>query len=346
MKTQSGIRSAVAAAFLAGGLMCGATWAGPMDTALPLELIPGIDPITGQPNKTGTVTATVTGGGATVYSFWANESDIVTFDIDGAYPSVDTSLSIHTPAPVYDDDSVSDDSTVMDSGSVADLDLGIVPDPYIQNWVAPASGLYYVAVTVSPDRVAEGGTFLNLGGTGSGAFSLIVTCAPGSTTAPACEQVATTPPDNTPPDDTGSTPPSTDVQVVRIDVRPGSKSFVRLNPKWRDSIPVAILSSRSFDARKVDVSTLTFGRTGEEQSLRKCNKGYAHLNRDRRPDLVCHFDNQSAAFELGDEVGVLRGTTVDGTPIEGRAMLKVLPEKRKHHHRHDHKKYRTHWYHR
>jgi hypothetical protein len=115
---------------------------------------------------------------------------------------------------------------------------------------------------------------------------------------------------------------------------------VRLNPKWRDTIPVAILSSRKFDARTVDMKTLTFGRTGDEPSLRKCSRGFTHLNRDRRPDLVCHFENQAAAFELGDEEGVLKGMTVDGQPFEGRAMLKVVPEKRHHGHRHgkDHRK--------
>lgn len=327
MTGKNAIRRAVAAAFLALSAMHGVAWGqGALSSAQPLVF---------EFNSAGTasVNGTIGAASAAVYSFWANEGDVVTVDIDGTTNFIDTIVSVHTPAPAYAVDAVMDDASVIDSGSTTPL------DPYIQNWVAPTSGLHYVAVTLSPDRVADGGTFLALGGAGSGDFTLTVSgVTPEPTTPPPSDPAPTdpTPTEPTPPPtDTGSTP-STDVQHVRIDVRPGSRALVRLNPKWREAIPVAILSSRTFDARKIDVSTLTFGRTGDEQSLRKCGKGFGNLNRDRRPDLLCHFENQAAAFELGDEEGVLKGMTVDGQAFEGRAMLKVVPQKR--HYGHDHGK--------
>lgn len=320
MKTQRGIRRAVAAAFLAGSFACGTAWASAMDAAQPLTF---------DGAGMATVTDTVSGGSAMVYSFWAKGGDVVTVDVDGA--SIDTILSVHTPAPEYTVDRVVDDSPIIDEGSVWPL------DPLIQSWVVPADGVYYAAVTVAPDRVADGGVFVPVGGAGSGDFTLVVSgvspAPAGGTPGPTTE----TPPaeDPLPQPEEASTPiPEVTVQQVRIDIRPGRRALVRLNPKWKKVIPVAILSSRDFDAADIDPSSLTFGRTGEEQSLRNCNKHLTRANRDRRRDLVCYFQNADAAFELGDEEGVLKGMTNNGMAFEGRGMLKVLPEKRHWGHRH------------
>lgn len=343
MKLQTGIRRAVAAALLAGGFLHGAAWAGSMDAAQPLALTGSAD------TASGTVTGTVVGGSAVVFSFWANPSDVIEVDIDTNGSGLDTIASVHAPAPGYLVERVQDDSFVFpfDAGSTSPF------DPLIQGWVPLSSGIHYVVVTVAPDRVADGGIFVNMGGAGSGEFTLNVTCVRASTdpaAPPACAQSGATSSGATdtstttttgtqtetvsePPIET-TTAPATDVKYVNIDVRPGSRALVRLNPKWNAVIPVAILSARGFNVRDVDTSTLTFGRTGEEQSLRNCNKQLTRANRDRRRDLVCYFSNETAGFEAGDEEGVLKGALKDGTPIEGRAMLKVLPEKRHWGHRH------------
>jgi hypothetical protein len=93
---------------------------------------------------------------------------------------------------------------------------------------------------------------------------------------------------------------------------------------------------------KVDRASLTFGATGDEQSLERCARHGHHVDRGRPrlPDLICQFDIQKANFEEGDEEGVLRGT-IDGRPFEGKGWLKVIPVKRKHkdkdrHHGRDH----------
>ena len=176
---------------------------------------------------------------------------------------------------------------------------------------------------------------------------------PSEETPPTAE---TPPSEETPP--TAETPPTGDVVNVAIDIRPGQWRFVRQDWKRRDLIPVAILSSPMFNPRDIDVQTLTFGSTGDEQSLRGCTRGFTHLNRDRRPDLVCFFRAELTGFQPTDEQGVLRGTTKSGVSFEGSSMLKVVPEKRHygHHHGKGHHKHadsdrrkdnqrRTSWWH-
>jgi hypothetical protein len=346
MKTQSGIRRAVAAAFLAGSFVFGAAWAGPMDTAQSLVLSGSDDSVS------GSITTTVAAGSPVVVSFWANPTDVVTVDVDTNGSGLDTIASFHetkdyvedgVPSP-YKVILVQDDSFVFpfDDGSTSVL------DPLLENMVPKMSGAHYAVVTVAPERVGDGGGFVG-GGSGSGTVTLNVTCVRGSTdpsAPPACTQGSTTtsggtdtpppppPADTTPPDDT-TTPPATDVKYVNIDVRPGSRMLVPLNPRWKAVIPVAILSGQGFNVRDVDTTKLTFGHTGDENSLRNCNRYFTRLRHSRgHYALVCYFENSQAGFEVGDEVGILKGTLKNGTPIEGRGILKTVPEKR--HYGHDH----------
>ena len=91
------------------------------------------------------------------------------------------------------------------------------------------------------------------------------------------------------------------------------------------SIPVAVLSTPSFDApNKVDTTSLKFGRTGSESSLIFCNKSAEDVNGDWLPDLICHFDTQATGFQTGDTEGILKGQTVDGVAIEGRDSVRIV----------------------
>lgn len=114
---------------------------------------------------------------------------------------------------------------------------------------------------------------------------------------------------------------------ILLDIKPGSASVAPINPKAKGAVPVALLSSKDFNALDVDVSTLTFGRAGTEKSFRRCGKDGEDVNADGLPDLVCHFDNEVAAFQRGDSVGVAKGKTKDGKAFKGTGDLKVVPEK-------------------
>jgi hypothetical protein len=88
---------------------------------------------------------------------------------------------------------------------------------------------------------------------------------------------------------------------------------------------VAILSAPDFLPRtEVDKETVTFGRTGYEQSLRSCTDGADDFNADGESDLVCHFRTKDAGFESGDTVGTLRGKTRSGRLLNASEVIRVL----------------------
>jgi len=114
------------------------------------------------------------------------------------------------------------------------------------------------------------------------------------------------------------------VKPVDISIKPDSAPPVPINPRSHGTIPVAIISTGTFNAAAtVDTSSLTFGRTGDEQSLAFCNA--EDVNSDDLIDLVCHFETQSTGFAPGDTLGILKGKTSEGTPIIGQEAIVTVP---------------------
>lgn len=112
---------------------------------------------------------------------------------------------------------------------------------------------------------------------------------------------------------------------VAIDIKPGEDP-PSINPKSHGKVPVAILSSPTFDATtQVDRTSLTFGHTGDEQSLAFCNPGGEDVNGDGLPDLICHCETPKTGFQPGDTIGVLKGKTVTGIPIMGTDSIRIVP---------------------
>jgi hypothetical protein len=235
------------------------------------------------------------------YAFWGKAGDTIEVDIDGGMGglrNVDTWVGIFGPGWQYVLRASNDDAPgALDPGSISRF------DSRIPNFTLDADGVWTIGVSSFPRRLTHGGAYVSttLGTNSNGDYSLTIS---------------------------GVTPL---VQQVIIDVKPGSGDVAPVNLKARGTIPVALLSSEEFNALdvKVDVKTLTFGRIGTEESLRKCGKGGEDVNRDGRPDLVCHFENQAAAFTEDDDRAMLRGITNAGTPFEGYGMLKVIPVKRR-----------------
>jgi parallel beta-helix repeat protein len=123
-------------------------------------------------------------------------------------------------------------------------------------------------------------------------------------------------------DECGCRPP---VVEVTIDIKPGSFPN-SINPKSKGKIPVAILSTADFDApSEVDWNSPTFGPIGDESSLAFCSPSPEDVDGDGLYDLICHFFTQSAGFACGDEMGYLKGQTVDGVPMEGSDSVRVVP---------------------
>ena len=109
-----------------------------------------------------------------------------------------------------------------------------------------------------------------------------------------------------------------------IDIKPGWDPN-SINPRNRGRIPVAILSTNDFDApSQIDQNSLTFGSTGNEESLLSCNRRPRDVDGDGLNDVICYFNIRSTGFQCVDTEGILRGNTVDGMPIEGRDSVTVL----------------------
>ena len=227
------------------------------------------------------------------YKFHGQAGDVVTLDIDagwGGQRDVDTIIAIFSDGPDFRMLFMNDDSYPLDQGSTKNL------DSRIDNFVLPSSGVYYVGVSHYPRYFDHGGVVSN-GAPSNGDYRLAISGV------------------------------SNSIQYITISVKPGKNEVAPLNPKSRGRVPVALLSGIDFDPKDVNVDSLTFGHEGSEESLEKCNKPTADLNKDGIKDMICHFDNQMAEFRKGDLAGVLRGSLKDGTMIEGRGMLKVVPEK-------------------
>jgi hypothetical protein len=58
-----------------------------------------------------------------------------------------------------------------------------------------------------------------------------------------------------------------------------------------------------------------------------CNHRGEDVNGDGWEDLVCHFFTEDTGFMCDDTEGVLKGETLDGTPIpiEGRDLVSIVP---------------------
>jgi hypothetical protein len=94
----------------------------------------------------------------------------------------------------------------------------------------------------------------------------------------------------------------------------------KINARSNAPIPVAVLSTPSFDApASVDPDSLTFGRTGDEASRDSCRS--RDMNGDGMQDLLCEFRTRAAGFEPEDTVGILKGSKLDGSPIAGVARV-------------------------
>ncbi len=134
-----------------------------------------------------------------------------------------------------------------------------------------------------------------------------------------------------------------EVYEVAIDIRPHSKKNVLRMHYNRRKISVAILSDADFDAPAViDRTSLTFGRTGDEESLHwrgrrgrsgKQRKPRCHardVNRDGQKDLVCRFKLHEAGFQEGDTEGFLKGYTVAGHALTGSDAVTIKVKKKRH----------------
>lgn len=122
------------------------------------------------------------------------------------------------------------------------------------------------------------------------------------------------------------------VTTVVIDIKPGSGDGpAPLNLRSRGKIPVAILSTSSFDASTVDLSTVKLAGAGI--ALKNNGTPQASLedvNGDGRLDLVVHVSTEALDIKAlsGYRTGTLtlEGRTYGGVSIQGSDSVRIVPE--------------------
>jgi len=116
------------------------------------------------------------------------------------------------------------------------------------------------------------------------------------------------------------------VTTVAIDIKPGSFPN-SINLSSAGVVPVAILSSTTFDATQVDAATVTLAGA----AVKLIGKGdkfacsAQDVNEDGLLDVVCHVVTAQFMVEPGDSVAVLEAKTFSGQAIRGQDSINIVP---------------------
>jgi hypothetical protein len=111
------------------------------------------------------------------------------------------------------------------------------------------------------------------------------------------------------------------VQQIIIDIKPGNFPN-SINPKSKGKIPVAILTTDSFDATTVDSTTVLFGTTGTEAA--PVQSALEDVDGDGDTDMILHFNTQDTGIACGDASASLTGETFGEQMIEGSDSINTV----------------------
>lgn len=111
---------------------------------------------------------------------------------------------------------------------------------------------------------------------------------------------------------------------VGIDIKPGSYPN-SINLTSNGSVPVAILSSSTFDATSVDPTTVTLAESGARLRGNGTPMASAEdVNGDGRADLVVHVATRDLQLTQTDTEAVLTGRTFSGIAVRGTDTIRIV----------------------
>jgi hypothetical protein len=109
--------------------------------------------------------------------------------------------------------------------------------------------------------------------------------------------------------------------LIAIDIKPGTFPN-SINPRAKGVIPVAILTTDTFDATAVDPTTVRFGPNGTEAV--PVQSALEDVDGDGDTDMILHFKTQDTSIVCGDTSASLTGETFGGEAIEGSDSIKTV----------------------
>jgi hypothetical protein len=113
---------------------------------------------------------------------------------------------------------------------------------------------------------------------------------------------------------------------VVIDVKPGDDGPSPINLKSKGKVPVAILSTETFDATTLDVESIVFaGANVNRKNNGNLHYSFEDVNGDGLLDLVLHFNTQDLDLTDTSTEAILEGTTEDGRCISATVSIKIVP---------------------
>ena len=293
--------------------------------------------------------ADLASGDVDLFAIDVHGTDKLIFDINTADPANnDTALYVFDPSA-----SLSSPWQTAFGDPNADPATPAVNDPFIggpdgsgvslQKTSTDPTQTYrlYVLVTHQDDILDTSGSLAvwPMESNGAGAYDLIITCT--ASDGSACGSTSTgsggtgsggTGSGGTGSGGTGSATTDSGDALININIKPFYMGrWQRINPRSRGLIPVAILSQDGFDPMQIDLTTLRFGSTGDEDSLVRCQPLRRDLNRDGVQDLLCFFSMRKGGFDYTSDNAILKGSLQDGgAAFAAKAPLKVTPYGRRH----------------
>jgi len=182
------------------------------------------------------------------------------------------------------------------------------------HWIAPQQGSLVLTATDQPDGSGVAGTYYRIGDSGTSQLY--------------------TAPINIPlgvrvrffsADRAGNTELIQEIQTLLVDIKPGGfPNSINLGSKG--TVPVAILSTATFDATTLDPQTLTLaGAPVKVKPNGTLMASFEDVNRDGRLDLVIHVSTTALQLNSTAIEAVLQGQTFSGTHVLGVDSVRIVP---------------------
>jgi hypothetical protein len=117
------------------------------------------------------------------------------------------------------------------------------------------------------------------------------------------------------------------VTEITIDIKPGSDTNPVNCRNGHGVIPVAILSTDTFDATAVDHTTVCFEGAGETHINKKTGEPRRHeedVDGDGDLDLMFHFRQEDTKLDCNSTAGTLTGQTFDGLAVTGTDTIRMI----------------------